>query len=307
MRLASEGIRISEILKQKAIENILLKGPFLSQQIYDDIAIRPSRDIDILVHPNKVDETISVLTQEGYRLIYPDFPLSRKQQEFYRKRKNQIALKNPRTAVLIEIHWRLFSQRELLPISIEDVFVESREVEIASKLVRVLSFKHNFEFLCLHGSIHQWFRLMLLSGMVPVDEAIVNAKENGNEIPVLQAIQLVNSFFGTCYLLSPIELKKVKSIVIQAETAIISNEKLTLSHKLSRLRIPIYKMRLKQGFRYKLTCWSLLEPNFNDWKMVKLPDSFFFLYFPLRPFIWFYSFYIKKVVNKKQFNKRVLD
>ncbi len=308
MRLATEGVRISELLRQRGIETIFLKGPFLSQQIYGDIAIRPSRDIDILVQPHFIDKAISILEDEGYNLIYPDFKLTDKQQRFYRKRKNQMALKNPTTGVLIEVHWRLFSQNILMPIPIEKVFVDSREVSIAGKGVKVLSHQHNFEFLCIHGSIHQWFRLMwlrdiaqmLLDGKVSVNEVLENAKRYGNVKPVLQAVHLVNYFFGTCYQFSPKELKMVKSIVIQAETAILSDERLTLTHKISRLRVPIYKMRLKRGIRYKLTCWSILQPNFNDWRMVEFPDSLFFLYFPLRPFIWFYSFYIKRVATGKK-------
>lgn len=307
MRLATEGVRISEVLRQKGIETIFLKGPFLAQQIYGDIAIRPSRDIDILIRPSFIDETISILKGEGYNLIYPDFSLSNKQQRFYRKRKNQMALKNPITGVLVEVHWRLFSQNVLMPIPVEKVFADCREVTIAGKSVKVLSHQHNFEFLCVHGSIHQWFRLMwlrdiaqmLLDGTVSVNEVLDNAKGFGNIKPVLQAIHLVNYFFGTCYQFGPEELKLVKSIVIQAETAILSDEKITLTHRLSRLRVPIYKMKLKRGISYKLTCWSILQPNFNDWKMMKLPDSLFFLYFPLRPFIWFYSFYIKRVAGKK--------
>lgn len=307
MRLASEGVRISGILIERGVENILLKGPFLAQQIYGDIAIRPSRDIDILILPSFIDETISILKAEGYNLIYPDFLLSNKQQKFYRRHKNQFAFKNLETGVLIEVHWRLFSQNILFPITTEKVFADSSEIVVAGKTIRVLSHLNNFEFLCLHGSNHQWFRLiwlrdiaqMLLDGKVVVNDALTTASKNGNQKPILQAVQLVNYFFGTCYPLNPAESKMIKSIVIQAETAIISDEKLTLSHKLSRLKLPIYKMRLKSGLKYKLTCWSILQPNFNDWKMVRLPDSLFFLYFLLRPAIWFYSFYIKRVERKR--------
>jgi len=306
LRLASEGVRISGLLNQLGVSNILLKGPFLSEQIYGDVALRPSRDIDILVRPDSVDRATEFLASEGYRMVYPDFTLSRKQKSYYRKRKNQIAFRSPKNGILIEVHWRLFSQTSLFPIEIETAFAGSQVRILAGKPIRVLSPNHNFEFLCLHGAIHQWFRLLWLrdiaqilgEGMVNIDEALSRAAKYGNEKPILQAISLVNQFFGTEYPVNQELARGVKSIVIHAATAIVSEERLTLSHRLTRFRLPIYKMKLKQGFFYKLTCWSILQPNFNDWKMVRLPDSLFFLYFPLRPFIWFYTFYLKKRISK---------
>lgn len=310
IKLATEGVRISTLLNRRGVDNILLKGPFLSDLIYGDVAIRPSRDIDILVDPMSVEQVHDLLLSEGYKMVYPDFILSKRQKNFYQKHKNQVAFRNPQNGILIEVHWRLFSQTSLLPITTNEVFAESQERIIAGKSIRILSPKHNFEFLCLHGSIHQWFRLlwlrdiaqMLGEGMVNIDEVLIQAKKNNNEKPVLQAITLVNHFFGTDYPINSKLAKSVRSIVIHATTAIVSDERITLSHKFSRLRLPIYKMRLKSGFIYKLTCWSILQPNFNDWKMVKLPDTLFFLYFPLRPFIWFYTFYLKKNSNRKRGN-----
>lgn len=302
LKLASEGVRLSSILNKNGVSNILLKGPFLSEQIYGDIALRPSRDIDILILPEHVEQVNDILIREGYKMVYPDFILSRKQNNFYRRHKNQFAFRNPSNKILIEIHWRLFSQTSLLLIPTDKVFAESHELILAGNRIKVLSPSQNFEFLCLHGSIHQWFRLLWLrdiaqildKNLVNTDELFVNAVRNNNQKPVLQAILLSNHFFGTNYPIDEKAAKSVKSIVIHAATAILSDETLTLTRRLTRFRWPIYKMKLKKGLIYKLSCWSILQPNFNDWKAVKLPDSLFLLYFPLRPLIWFYTFYLKK-------------
>ena len=307
MKLASEGIRLSCKLNQEGVSNILLKGPFLSEQLYGDATLRPSRDIDILVLPENIERVDEIILSEGYRMVYPDFTLSRKQRNYYQKNKNQYAYRNPDNGCLVELHWRLFSQRNLFPITTEKVFAESQEQVMAGNQIRVLSTNHCLEYLCLHGSLHQWFRLlwlrdiaqMLADENLNLNEALLQAKKNCNERPIEQAAYLSNLFFGTNI---PINLKSKKtlnSIASHAETAIISDEGLTLSHKINRLRIPIYKMKIKPGIAYKLSCWSILQPNFNDWKLVKLPDSIFFLYFPLRPFIWFYTVYILRNKKKK--------
>jgi hypothetical protein len=307
LKLASEGIRVSGLLNQESISNILLKGPFLSKQFYDDAGLRPSRDIDILVTAENIEKVNDILASEGYRKIYPDFELSKKQKSFYQKNKNQYAYRNSENGCLIELHWRLFSQKDLLPVPTEILFAESQELMMAGKSIKVLSNKHNFEYLSLHGSMHQWFRLLWLRDIaqmieeekVNVDELLSCAKENRNERPIEQAIYLSNLFFGTALALNVKAKEEVKNITNHAITAIISDESLTLSHKISRLRFPIYKMKLKPGIKYKLSCWSILQPNFNDWKIVKLPDVFFFGYFLLRPFIWFYTFYLSRKSGTK--------
>lgn len=306
LQLATEGVRISNILNREGIPCILLKGPFLSQQIYGDDALRPSRDIDILILPDNIESVSGILEKEGYRRVYPDFELSKKQKIFYQKYKNQYAYRNPHSGCLIEIHWRLFSQKSLFPTSIEQVFAERQELNMAGSPIHVLAKKHCFEYLCLHGSLHQWFRLLWLRDIAQLlvntrenlEESLNNAKKNGNQRPVEQAIILSHLFFGSPDYSTSIKPDNlVKSITNFAVTATISNEQKTLSQKITRLRIPFYKMKLKRNINYKLSCWSILHPNFNDWKRVKLPDSLFFLYFFLRPFIWFYTFYVEK---KKQ-------
>lgn len=303
LQLATEGIRISNILNREGVPCILLKGPFLSQQIYADDALRPSRDIDILILPESIENVNEILRNEGYRRVYPDFELSKKQRIFYQNYKNQYAYRNPHNGCLIEIHWRLFSQKSLFPTSTEQVFAEKQELNMAGSPIHVLSKKYCFEYLCLHGSLHQWFRLLWLRDIAQLlgdtkenfEELLINAKKNGNQRPVEQAIILSHLFFGSPDYSTNIKPNNlVKGITNFAVTAAISNEQKTLSQKITRLRIPIYKMKLKRNINYKLSCWSILHPNFNDWKRVKFPDSLFFLYFPLRPFIWFYTFYVEK-------------
>lgn len=303
LRLAVEGVRISSVLSQEKISSILLKGPFLSEQIYDDISLRPSRDIDILVQPENILQVKEILQNEGYKMIYPDFQLTRRQTLYYESKRNQYAFRNPENGCMVELHWRLFSQKSLFPVYPEDVFLESQEMMIAGKPIRVLSSNHSVEFLCIHGALHQWFRLLWLRDIAQIfdkkgfdyDDVLKCAKPRGNERTIEQAARLSHLFFGTQIGKSfESSSKPTKAIVNHAIGAIVSDERLTLSHKLIRLRMPIYKMKLKRGFTHKLSCWSIFQPNFNDWKKMKLPDWLFFLYFILRPFIWFKTYYFQK-------------
>jgi len=303
LKLAAEGVRITSVLNQEKIQSILLKGPFLSEQIYNDVSLRPSRDIDMLILPKNINQVHEILLSDGYKMIHPDFELTKKQTLYYQRKRNQYAYRNPENGCMIELHWRLFSQRSLLPVAPEDVFMQSEERIMAGRSIRVLSPNYTVEYLCIHGALHQWFRLLWLKDISQIfdnkeldfDKVIWSARLHGNERVIEQAARLSHLFFGTQVGKSfETASKPTKAIVNHAIGAIVSDEKLTLSHRLIRLRMPIYKMKLKKGLRHKFSCWSILQPNFNDWKKVKLPDTLFFLYFILRPFIWFRTYYFQK-------------
>ncbi|MHC1703183.1 MAG: nucleotidyltransferase family protein [Tenuifilaceae bacterium] len=303
LKLTAEGLRVSELVTKEGIPLILLKGPFLSERLYSNPGLRPSRDIDILTTPENIDRLNDLLINVGYKKAYPDFELSAKQKQFYQKHKNQYAYRNLKNGCLVELHWRLFSSEDILPVSTETLFAESVELVIAGKTVKVLSNQHSFQHLCLHGSIHQWFRLHWLRDIaqfvskegLDFEMSIKDAKINGTERAVEQAIRLSNLFFDGSTLNNLSKPKSViSSLVTQATSAIINDESKTLSRKLNRLRIPFYKMKIRNGVGYKLSCWTILQPNFDDWKTFKFPDNLFFLYFLLRPFLWFYRVYINK-------------
>ena len=306
LKLAGEGVRISEAFSNERVPVIMLKGAFLSERLYSNLALRPSRDIDILVNPSNIDIANEILMSSGYKRVYPDFELSRKQKQFYQKYKNQYAYRNLKNGTLVELHWRLFSSNHLFKVPIDDIFNESRELVVASKPVRVLSARHEFQHLSIHGSMHQWFRLLWLRDYAQlicneadgINEAIAYSKKYGTERSIEQAVRLSNLFFGSPLPNSLTTVsRKVHSLIDTAEKAIICDEQRTLSRKISRLRIPFYKMKIARGFRYKISCWTLLYPSFDEWKSVKFPDRFFFLYFLLRPFLWFYSVYLKKKIH----------
>ena len=307
LRLATEAVRISSILNNERIPNIVLKGPLMGQQLYGDLAIRPSRDIDIMVTPDNMAACHRVFLREGYKLIYPDFELSPRQWNYYQRHKNQIAYRHLQSGTMVELHWRIFSQESLFPVTLDQIFAERDELIIAGKSISLLSKAHCFEFLCLHGAIHQWFRLRWLRDIsqlvnsegFSIDVVMGNAGENGNERSVAQALIMSNLFFGSKALSFRIKDEKtVDSLVCQAVDAAISEESFSQSRRITRLKLPFYKMKLKRSIRHKLGSWKILQPNFSDWKSVKLPDCLFFLYFILRPFIWFRSVYIAKTQNR---------
>lgn len=302
LALTSEGLKINQTLAFNGIKALFLKGTFLSYQLYDDYGIRPSKDIDILVDYSRIDFVSSILLENGYRRIYPDFDLSHKQRNFYEKHKNQYAFKNINNGIVVELHWRLFSSKHILNIPFDDLHGNSELLTINNINLNVLNPTQNFHFLCFHGAVHQWYRLLWLRDIAQIlvkdrNHLDLFAQTNyyGTERVVEQAVRLSKLFFDV----SPNNYnfcnKNVISSIVQSSTkAILDSADSMNSRKISRFRLPIYKMKLKRGLLYKFNCWTILHPNFQEWKTYKIKDSLFFLYFLLRPFFWFKRVYLKR-------------
>ena len=68
-------ITTREILTELAsagIDALALKGPYLAARLYDNVGLRPTFDIDILVKPSQLARACRVLEAEDFRIVAPE-------------------------------------------------------------------------------------------------------------------------------------------------------------------------------------------------------------------------------------------
>lgn len=99
----SEHDMIIEALKGRGIDVISLKGPMASEEIFGDIGLYPSGDIDILVRVHEIDRVKDFLESDGYRLLDTGFVDHR---DFFIRELYHVSFSNER--YVIEPHWNLF-------------------------------------------------------------------------------------------------------------------------------------------------------------------------------------------------------
>ena len=98
--------QLAELLaafKQEEIPILLLKGPALARSVYPDPATRPASDIDVLVIPEHIAQSRSVLENLGYDCQEKRFEVSRDyycdEKFFHRKKTEEYRM--------VELHWDL--------------------------------------------------------------------------------------------------------------------------------------------------------------------------------------------------------
>jgi len=136
----------------------ILKGSTLSHRIYGDPVLRHSKDIDLLVAPERLWETVALLEKDGWAEEHPGFPRSDAYRWLLRHRWYHLEFHKPGHGLHLEIHWHV----EALPGSRFDrLWVPEL---LAARVDKPLT-ACEFLYLCAHGEHHTWMRLKWLGDL----------------------------------------------------------------------------------------------------------------------------------------------
>jgi hypothetical protein len=273
----------------------LIKGISLSNQIFNDPLLRPTRDIDLWVDFDDIFICDFIFKEIGYKRIKPEFDLNFKQLKYIHNHIHHFTYINDKN-VIIELHWQLFTPKSLFNNG-ENIFKELPNNELTLYPIEWL-----LHYLIIHGSMHHWFKLFWLYDVHTIislkkidwDIFFKQAKQFKDYRMINSSFYLVNNIFGTEipyeFRLNNVE----KRIVDYSLKSIVKHQNYLLLEGLGRTKRSYYLSLLKPGFEYKLKTWFAPFTTLEDWKTVKLPAGLFWLYYVLRPFIWLYNNYLKK-------------
>lgn len=206
LKMVQHFIGITDLLQQNKIAFCSLKGPLLSQRIYNDPTVRFSHDIDILIDKCQIDSVISLFLHNGYDFTEGAFwPQNKKQQELLINNSHHISFYNKELHFCVEVHWALM---HTLPVSQKKmkmiVAQNQTEMSFSGRKFTVLNPEFELLFLLLHGSRHGWERLKWLVDIkdYPMEKLNVTAfkklvKEFKAKRIIGQTNFLLKKFFNT--------------------------------------------------------------------------------------------------------------
>jgi hypothetical protein len=312
LTMTSEFVRVFKFLAQRSIPVIPLKGPILALQLYDDVGLRHVGDLDLLVTRQNVEETDQVLLRKGYKRIKPDFALPSAQKAAFLNLGDHFTYFHDSRQIKIELHWRWHSNPYLLPLDMERARKRGQTVIVADTEVKTVGIDDTILYLCTHGATHIWLRLFWLCDLVQIlhknstidwTALMSRAIELGVQRPLIQGLTLSNLLLG-----SPLP----EPVRAHAESDPLMPRiiKAGLSGVLMRLPDPgtrtmrvlvkekLNEINLRRELRYKLHCLTTGLTSPNDWKILRLPDVLFPLYFVLRPFLWFWRWFLIRKLHR---------
>jgi hypothetical protein len=179
-----------------------LKGAWLCQRVYGDLAARPSRDIDLLLPPDAIDRALAVLDACGYPT---DTGLTHRQLHAKCRYAGQLVFQRADGAFVVEPHWALAPRTLSVDIDHPGLWARARPEHAGTLTLPTLAPEDEFIMLCMHGYKEEWARLKWLSDLAgfvashpDLDTAIITAraKSQGLWWMVLVGLALIGEVFA---------------------------------------------------------------------------------------------------------------
>ncbi|WHX60498.1 nucleotidyltransferase domain-containing protein [Peribacillus frigoritolerans] len=285
--LSGEMEQVSELFTENQIRLLYLKGPVIAANIYGDISLRTSKDLDILISITDLKRAEELLLSIGYEKEVVPNVLNE-----WKWRTHHVVYFHPQKNIQLEIHWRLQSYPLKEP-KFNELWERKRLSTLTSYPVYFLGKEDLLLYLISHGARHGWFRLrwlldvnlMLRKGFKfedvnPFIGKYQNRKLVGQALILASELLETNMNEGWGKLTERNDSKKI------AQNAIVFIKGTeSLATIMSSKYYKDYSLSLKSNLQRFLLFLILFYPNYTDTMTLRVPKPLHFLYFPLRPFL----------------------
>jgi hypothetical protein len=288
-------------LNKRGIDVAILKGRALAKKLYGNIALRQSRDIDLLVRQGDVITADMAFHELGYSHSNhkTGLPLNTDIGRKFIKGRSELDYMSHKHGICIDLHWHLSLSSHAFPVDMKKLWTQMKRVQGDYGQLSELPITMHFIFLCYHGAKHHWLRLHWLQdiailvnqGELDWSRVIVTAKRLGVLPTVILATRLAKHFFNT-----PLEAAVKQQTrnftdtdnlagmmigdMIRAPADIEKNVAPYMDFK--RIRTGY---RLQTIFKHRFLTWTdLLFPSDSDYQSIRIPASLSYLYYLVRCF-----------------------
>lgn len=305
LQLTGEMEQVNKLFEEKHVPLLSLKGPPIAYDLFGDISLRMSKDLDILVPEKDLEKTDRILLSLGYEK--EEIPTLLNEIKW---RHHHIAYYHPEKKILIEIHWRLHP-RSLKGANFEELWCRKRKSPLTNHPIYFMGREDLLLYLISHGSRHGWFRLrwlkdidqMVRSNNIDYERFKLLTIKYRQEHLVGQAFQLANTLLGT-----PL-YEEIRKFTVTRRAKSLANKAIPYIDEMVQFHMDPMPIELAKSYksylfsiktkRQKIMYFIILfYPKPLDEKTVRLPKNLYFLYFLLRPFLLFWRKLKKTVLMK---------
>jgi Uncharacterised nucleotidyltransferase len=287
LALSAELCRLSELFEQHAIAFVPLKGPVLSQQLYGDLSMRCSSDLDWLVHRGDVLRVRDVLSASRYRVGSPlHWPCD---SAYLRSRGAEISMVDESRFLSVDLHWRILPGYFASAFDYEDVWQSLESIAFCGRTIPVLRPEHLLLLLCAHGAKHAFGRLGWICDIASCVIAFPNLRwpellaasaRAGTMRELLLGLKLADDLLGV-----PLPPMLPGDPAVDRLVSFVRRRVLAAAPiRVDESELIPFCLRLFESGRHRLRYLrGHLEPSFADYQVLQLPPAFYFFYYVLRP------------------------
>jgi hypothetical protein len=139
--------RILKLFNETGIEAIVLKGAYLSEAVYGNIALRTMSDIDILVKSSDISQAEQLILSLGYITHSQNRQIGNKHFVYER----------PHDSTPLELHWHIVTPVIPVNINIQDIWDRACQTEVKGIRRLVQSPEDLLIHICFHAAFTHTF------------------------------------------------------------------------------------------------------------------------------------------------------
>jgi Uncharacterised nucleotidyltransferase len=287
----AELLRILKLLQENRVEVIPFKGTVLAAQLYGDLILRQSCDIDLIIRQRDVSTAKRILASAGY---VSSSCLSPAREAAFIRSACVYELWNRDRNVRLELHWK-DSQHPSLPLPADFVWNGCQQASVGGLQIKTLAQDTLLLLLCAHGTKHCWQRLrhisdvaelVRMSGDIDWAGLLRKADQLGARCMLLTGLSLSHELLEAPVpdeVLRDIQKNpQVQRIVVECSEEIFHGRQQEPGY----WHICQFSLRSFDNWRCQLRYLTrvLLRPGVQDVQAVRLPRFLFPLYSCVRLF-----------------------
>jgi len=289
--VSRELIRIVESLTERGIEVMPYKGVALAEVLYQDIALRQSGDIDLLIHPQDLARVRDAVGELGYK---PHLALSSAEEQAYLKSGYEFAFDGLAGPNLLEVQWAIQPRFYAVDFEMDGLFRRAMRIPVAGQPMKTPSPEDLMLVLSVHAAKHVWGRLVWLCDIAQLMrlpelnwEWIGSQGRNLGIMRILRVTMLAaNRLLGTA-IPAAAEANLPEDAAVPALFEEIQRHSAGgrefSTESLAYFRL-VMRLRERLGDRRRFLQRLVLTPGPGEWDAVRLPWPLFPLYRLVRLF-----------------------
>ncbi len=152
--LIQELGRLTGKLAGQGVEVLAWKGPALAAAVYGDVGLRQCADLDLMIQPKQMEESIRLLEELGYREMAVDTG----------GHTRNLERQSPKAVV--ELHQMMVQPHFSVSLDAAELMSGAVSIPTMGGSIPVPAPEKLFLMLCIHGSKHVWERVIWICDVV---------------------------------------------------------------------------------------------------------------------------------------------
>jgi Uncharacterised nucleotidyltransferase len=184
LRFTGQLLRILDLLRANGVQAVPFKGPALAEDVFGEVGMRQSVDLDILVTAADVAHACELLAANAFRWMSPESKVP--WRELLRN-ECEAVLVGTDGSPMVELHWRVGPRFDRGSLSAERLIKRAGTISLLGVEVPSLCPQDTALVLALHASTHRWEELeqiltfaVVLAKMTE-DELLATVAEAGEQ------------------------------------------------------------------------------------------------------------------------------